>query len=179
MSADILTFRPAPLPQAAAARRRGMLLHPSNVTPAAAPADDGIKQAEERARRFDPLFKEFRDRGLSANEARTEVARAAAQEIWDGLASQLRRHRATGRQMDANVLAVALASLQCMTGALPRRPEDLDHAVRTVNTARRRLQYNGDLLHRLHRHRNEAVQDAVDTLQALEVFLARPHQHAA
>ena len=179
MSADILTFRPAPLSQAEAARRRAMLLHPSNFIPASAPASDAVGNAEELAGRFDPLYKEFLDQGLSANEARTEVARRAARDIWDGFASQLRRHRAAGQQMDANVLAVALASIQCMTSALPRRPEDLDHAVRAVSTARRRLQYNGGLLHRLHPHRNPAFQDAVATLQSLEVFLARPQQEAA
>ncbi|MBT2565458.1 hypothetical protein J7I84_02915 [Arthrobacter sp. ISL-85] len=179
MSADIITFRPATLSQAEAARRRAMLLHPSNFNPSSAPAGDTAKKAEELAGRFDTLYKEFLARGLSVNEARTEVARTAAQEIWDGLASQLRRHRAAGQQLDANVLAVALASIQCMTRALPRRLEDLDHAVRTVNTARRRLQYNGGLLHRLHPHRNPVFQDAEVTLQSLEVFLAHPQHQAA
>ncbi|MGN7198660.1 hypothetical protein [Arthrobacter sp. SAFR-044] len=179
MSADILTFRPPPLSQAEAARRRAMLLHPSNFSPESAPTGDAVEKAEELAGRFDPLYKEFLDRGLSANAARTEVARTAARDIWDGLASQLRRHRAAGQQLDANVLAVALASIQCMNNALPRRPEDLDHTVRAVSTARRRLQYNGGLLRRLHPHRNPAFHDAVVTLQSLEVFLARPQQQAA
>lgn len=179
MSADILMFRPVPLPQAEAARRRAMLLHPSNFIPASAPAGDAGAKAEELAARFDGLYREFLEQGVSVNEARTEVARAAAREIWDGFAFQLRLHRAAGRQMDANVLAVALASIQCMTRALPRRPDDLDHTVRAVSTARRRLQYNGDLLHRLHPHANPAFQDAVVMLQALEAFLARPEQKAA
>lgn len=179
MSADIRTLRPVPLSQAEAARRRAMLLHPSNFTPAQSPADECGKQAEELAARFDCLHREFLDRGLSANEARTEVARTAAREIWDGFASQLRRHRAAGQQMDANVLAVALASIQCMTQALPRHPGDLDYAGRTVSTARRRLQYNGGLLHRLHPHRNPAFQDAVTTLQSLELFLSHPQRKAA
>jgi len=179
MSADILTFRPAPLSQADAARRRAMLLHPSNFVPASAPDRDATEKAEEQAGRFDALYKEFLERGFSANGARTEVARAAAREIWDGFAVQLRQHRAAGQQMDANVLAVALASIQCLNSVLPRRPEDPHHAVRAVSTARRRLQYNGGLLHRLHPHRNPAFQDAVATLQSLEVFLTRPQQHAA
>jgi len=179
MSADILTFRPAPLSQADAARRRAMLLHPSNFVPASAPDGDDMEKAEALAGRFDPLYKAFLDRGLSANGARTEVARAAARDIWDGLAAQLRQHRAAGQQMDANVLVVALASIQCLNSVLPRRPEDPEHAVRAVSTARRRLQYNGGLLHRLHPHRNPAFQDAVATLQSLEVFLTRPQQQAA
>ena len=178
MSADILTFPPARLPQAEAARRRAMLLHPSNFIPESAPSGDTKKEAEGLAVRFDSLCRHFLDQGLPADQARTEVARTAARDIWDGLASQLRGHRAAGRQLDANVVAVALASIQCMNIALPRRPEDLDHAARTVSTARRRLQYNGGLLDRLHPHRNPAFHDAVATLQALEVFLA-PQKKAA
>lgn len=182
MSADIVSLRSARVSQADAARRRAMLLHPSNFTPApsaAGEADETAKKVEELAHRFGCRQKELMEGGLPADEAVTEVARTAAREIWDGFASQLRRHRAAGQQMDANVLAVALASIQCMTQALPRHPGDLGYAFRTVSTARRRLQYNGGLLHRLHPHRNPAFQEAVTTLQSLEVFLTRPQQKAA
>ncbi|MFP5312982.1 MAG: hypothetical protein ACLGH7_11365, partial [Actinomycetes bacterium] len=91
----------------------------------------------------------------------------------------LREYRAAGRQMDANIIAVALTSLQCMTKALPRHPADLEHAARTVSTARRRLQYNGGLLHRLHPHRNPAFEDAVIILQSLEDFLLSHQPKAA
>lgn len=182
MSADILTLRPAQVSQAEAARRRAMLLHPSNFTPtpsAAGETDETAKKVEELANRFGCLQKELMEGGMPADQARTEVARSAARDIWDGFASQLRRHRAAGQQMDANVLAVALASIQCMTQALPRHPGDLGYAFRTVGTARRRLQYNGGLLHRLHPHRNPAFHDAVVTLQSLELFLTGPQQKAA
>lgn len=182
MSADILTLRPAHVTQAEAARRRAMLLHPSNFTPAPSPAGDAdvtAAEVEELANRFGCLQEELMRGGLAADQARTEVAQTAAREVWDGFASRLRGHRAAGQQMDANVLAVALASIQCMTRALPRHPGDLGYASRTVSTARRRLQYNGGLLHRLHPHRNPAFQDAVTTLQALEVFLTRPERKAA
>lgn len=182
MSADIVSLRSARVSQADAARRRAMLLHPSNFTPAALPApeaDETAKEVEELASRFDRLHKELVEGGLPADQALTEVARTAARDIWDGFASQLRHHRAAGQQMDANVLAVALASIQCMTQALPRHPGDLTFARRTVSTARRRLQYNGGLLHRLHPHSNPAFHDAVTTLQSLEVFLTRPQQKAA
>jgi len=130
MSAHILTFRPARLPQAEAARRRAMLLHPSNFISESAPAGGSGKEAEELAVRFDSLYQEFLDQGLPANQARTEVARTAARDIWDAFASRLRGHRAAGQQLDANVLAVALASIQCMNIApatapgrpRPRRP---------------------------------------------------------
>lgn len=183
MPADILTLHPAPLPPSEAARRRAMLLHPSNVTPRASDSslqEPGYaRQAEELAARFDGLHQEMLNRGLPAREALTEVARTAARDIWDGFALRLRRHRAAGEQIDANVVAVALASIQCMTRALPRHPGDLDYAARTVSTARRRLQYNGGLLHRLHPHRNPAFQEAVATLQSLEAFLNNRHPTAA
>jgi hypothetical protein len=160
-----------------------MLLHPSNVTPRASDSSlqepGSARQAEELGARFDGLHQEMLNRGLPAREALTEVARAAARDIWDGFAFRLRRHRAAGEQIDANVVAVALASIQCMTRALPRHPGDLDYAARTVSTARRRLQYNGGLLHRLHPHRNPAFQEAVATLQSLEAFLNNRHRTAA
>jgi len=185
MPADILTLHPAPLPSSGAARRRAMLLHPSNFTPGSSQGDDSplgpgsVKHAEELAARFDRLHKELLGRGLPAREALTEVARAAARDIWDGFAFRLRRHRAAGEQMDANVVAVALASIQCMTRALPRHPGDLHYASRAVSTARRRLQYNGGLLRRLHPHRNPAFQEAVTTLESLEAFLNNRRRTAA
>ena len=183
MPADILTLRPAPLSHAEAARRRAMLLHPSNFTPGnftpAPSQEEAADKAHALAVRFDGLHKELLDQGLPAGEALTEVAGTAAREIWDGFAFRLRRHRAAGEQMDANVVAVALASIQCMIRALPRHPGDPDYASRTVSTARRRLQYNGGLLHRLHPHRNPAFQEAVITLESLEIFLNGRHRTAA
>lgn len=179
MSADIRTLRTAPLSPAEAARRRAMLLHPSNFKPAASPGSEAGRRAGELSSRFQHLHEGLVAGGLTEEEARTEVARIAAREVWDGFASQLRDHRAAGRQMDANILAVALTSIQCMTKALPRHPGDLDYATRTVGTARRRLQYNGGLLHRLHPHRNPTFEDAVITLQSLEDFLVRAQPKAA
>lgn len=178
MPADILTLRPAPLSHAEAARRRVMLLYPSNFKPESS-QEEAARKAGELAVRFDGLHKELLDRGLPAGEALTELARMVAREIWDGFAFRLRRHRASGEQMDANVVAVALASIQSMIRALPRHPGDLGYASRTVSTARRRLQYNGGLLHRLHPHRNPAFQEAVITLESLEVFLDGRHRTAA
>lgn len=179
MSADILTFRPVPVPQAEAARRRAMLLHPSNFKSAASTGTGAGRNAQELRTRFDRLYEDLTGRGLPANEARTEVARIAAREVWDGFATELRNHRKAGRQLDANILVVALTSIQCVTRALPRHPGDLEYAGRAVGTARRRLQYNGGLLHRLHPHRNPAFDDAVATFESLEDFLLRPQPKAA
>ncbi|TQJ58003.1 hypothetical protein FBY30_0204 [Arthrobacter sp. SLBN-83] len=179
MSADILTFRSIPLSQVEAARRRAMLLHPSNFKSAATTAgSEASGKAQDLRNRFECLYEDLMERGLSEQEARTEVARIAAREVWDGYASELRNHRTLGRQMDANILAVALTSIQCVTKALPRHPGDLEYAGRAVSTARRRPQYNGGLLHRLHPHRNPAFEDGVATFEALEDFL-RPQQRAA
>jgi len=175
MSADILTFRSVPLSQAEAARRRAMLLHPSNFKSAAAAGSEAAGRAQDLRRRFECLYADLVERGLSEKEARTEVARIAAREVWDGYASELRNHRTGGRQMDANILAVALTSIQCVTKALPRHPGDLEYASRAVSTARRRLQYNGGLLHRLHPHGNPAFEDGVATFEALEDFLHPQH----
>ncbi|MEE9095444.1 hypothetical protein [Pseudarthrobacter phenanthrenivorans] len=179
MSADILTFRPVPVPRAEAARRRAMLLHPSNFKSAASTGTEAGARAQELRTRFDCLYADLMGRGLPANEARTEVARIAAREVWDGFAAELRNHRTAGRQMDANILAVALTSIQCVTRALPRHPGELEYAGRAVGTARRRLQYNGGLLHRLHPHRNPAFEDAVATFEQLEDFLLHPQPKAA
>lgn len=178
---DIRTLRPArpsiqehaPLSREEAARRRAMLLHPSNFKPSTSPGSEADRMAEELGSRFECLHEDLVCRGLPENEARTEVARIAAREVWDGFASQLRRHRAAGRQMDANVLAVALTSIQGMTLALLRHQGDLAYASRAVSTALRRLQYNGGLLDRLHPHGSPAFKDAAFTLQTVEAFLDR------
>lgn len=178
MSADILTFRSVPLPQAEAARRRAMLLHPSNFKSAATAGSEAARRAQDLRARFECLYEDLVGRGLSDEDARTEVARIAAREVWDGFAAELRNHRNGGRQMDANILAVALTSIQCVTKALPRHPGDLEYAARAVSTAKRRLQYNGGVLHRLHSHSNPAFEDAVATFESLEDFL-HPQPKAA
>jgi len=162
----------ARLPQEEAARRRAMLLHPSNFKPSASPGNDAGARAEELRSRFECLYEDLVCRGLPEKEARTEVARIAAREVWDGFARQLRLHRAAGRQMDANVLAVALTSIKGLTLALLRNQGDLPYAGRAVSTALRRLQYNGGLLDRLHPHGSPAFDNATATLRSLEAFLS-------
>lgn len=184
---DIRTLRPAlkappepaRLSREEACRRRAMLLHPSNFKPATSAGSEAGSKAGELSSRFACLHEDLVGRGLAENEARTEVARIAAREVWDGFAAQLRRHRAAGRQMDANVLAVALASMQGLTLALLRHRGDLGYASRAVSTALCRLQYNGRLLDRLHPHGSPAFTEATITLQSLEAFLARPQTKAA
>ncbi|MDQ0733031.1 hypothetical protein [Arthrobacter sp. B1I2] len=171
-TARLSSRAPARLSQEEAARRRAMLLHPSNFKPSPSPGSDAGARAQELSSRFKYLHEDLVCRGLPGNQARTEVARIAAREVWDGFASQLRRHRAAGRQMDANVLAVALTSIQGMTLALLRHQGDLSYAGRAVSTALRRLQYNGGLLDRLHPHGSPAFKDATVTLQSLEAFLS-------
>lgn len=159
MPADILTLHSVPPPQAR-----------TSPVPMA---------QEEELAALEFLHQELLCRGLPDNEARTEVARIAARKVWDGFAAQLRRHRAAGRQVDANVLAVALGSMQGMTFPLLRHRGDVDFASRAIGTARRRLRHNGGLLHRLHPHGNPAFDEADATFQSLEVFLARPRPRAA
>ncbi|UEL29439.1 hypothetical protein [Pseudarthrobacter sp. L1SW] len=129
--------------------------------------------------RLECLYGQLTDKGLPDAEARTEVARIAAREVWDAFAVQLRHHRAAGHQMDASVLAVALGSLQGLTLPLLRHSGNVAYASRAVGTARRRLQYNGGLLHRLHPHNNPAFNDADAALEALEAFLAQSRPKAA
>ena len=179
MSADILTLHTALTSKAEASRRRAMFLHPSNFTPDSSAGREGGQKAEELAARFECLHEELMERGLPEAEARTEVARIAAREVWDGFASQLRHHRAAGGQMDANVLAVALSSIQGLTQSLVRHPADLAYASRAISAARRRLQFNGGLLDRLHPHANPAFSEADATFQSLEFFLAQSQATAA
>lgn len=179
MAANVVTLHTALTSPAAAARRRAMLLHPSNFISERSPGSTAATKAEERATRFEFLHRKLVRRGLAEDEARTEVARMVAREVWDGFADQLRGHRAAGRQMDANVLVVALSSLQGMSLPLARRRGDVSNASRAVSTALRRLQHNGGLLHRLHPHRNPAFNDAEATLEALETFLTQPQPAVA
>lgn len=106
MPADILTLHSVP---------------PSQALTSPVP----MAQEEELAG-LECLHQELLCRGLPDNEARTEVARIAARKVWDGFAAQLRRHRAAGRQVDANVPAVALGSMQGMTFPLLRHRGDVD-----------------------------------------------------
>jgi len=179
MTADILTLHTAPTSPAEAARRRAMLLHPSNFKTAGFSGGEAVKKSDELTLRFELLYEELTGQGLPEENARTEVARIAAREIWDGFASRLRHHRAAGHQMDANVLAVALGSIQGLALPLARHAGDLAYARRAVSIARRRLQYNGGLLDRLHPHANPAFSEADATLQSLEVFLAQSEAKAA
>ena len=182
MGAAIHALSTALATGAEAARRRAMLLHPSNYIPAnpePSPAIAAAADAEDHAARFEYLYRELVGQGLPKAEARTEVARIAAGEVWDGFAARLRRCRAEGRQMDANVLAVALTSMQGMTLPLVRRPGNVASACRAVATARRRLLHNGGLLHRLHRHVNPAFGEADATLRSLEAFLVHEEAKAA
>lgn len=90
----IRTLRPArtslqehaPLSREEAARRRAMLLHPSHFKPSASPGTDAGGMAEELGSRFECLHEDLVCRGLPDNEARTEVARIAGREVWDGFA---------------------------------------------------------------------------------------------
>lgn len=178
MPAHIRSLHTALTAEAEAARKRAMLVHPSNFKRIQSGSDAAMK-AQELITRFDCLHKELMGQGIPDNEARTEVARIAAREVWDGFASQLRLHLSDGHQMDASVLAVALGSIQCMALPLARHPGDLVSATGAVSKARQRLRYNGGLMDRLHTQGNPAFSDADITLQSLEVFLAQPTSQAA
>jgi hypothetical protein len=108
--------------------------------------------------------------GLSDEEARTEVARIAAEEVWDGLADELRQHRAAGRQTDANVAAVGLRSMQGVTLPILRHPGDVAVACSSVSRARRRLHHNSGVLDRLH-EKPLVLRRAEEAFRILEVFL--------
>ncbi len=136
-------------------------------------------EAEEPGTRFHCLCKELVGRGLPESEARTEVARIVARELWDKFASQLRHHRAAGHQMDANVLAVALGSIQCMAVPLARHRGDAISAGIAVSKARGRLQRIGGLMDRLHTHAHPAFKEADMILQSLEDFLSRSRPKAS
>ncbi len=179
MPADILTLHTAMTAKAEAARRRAMLLHPSTFNRTQSNGSEAAARAEQLATRFECLYEQLTSQGHAEGEARTEVARIAAREVWDGFAALLRHHRAEGQQMDASVIAVALSSIQGLTLPLVRHAGDIPYASRAVSTARRRLQYNGGLLHRLHPHSNPAFSDADATLEALEAFLSRSQPKAA
>lgn len=135
--------------------------------------------AEQLAIRFEGWYEQLASQGLPDGVARTEVARLATRQVLDGFAAQLRHHRAAGQQVDANVLVVALSSLQGLALPLARHSGEVHYARRAVNMARRRLQHNGGLLHRLHPHGNPAFDEVDATLEALEIFLARSQQEAA
>lgn len=179
MPADILTLPTAITAKVQTARRRAMLLHPSSHNRLQTGEGTAAAHAERLAARYEYLFQQLTEHGLPDGEARTEVARIAAREVWDGFAAQLRQHRAAGQQMDASVLAVALGSIQGLALPLARRCGDVDYASRAVSLARRRLQHNGGLLHRLHPHGNPAFSDADAALEALEHFLSQSRQQAA
>lgn len=179
MAADIFTLRTALAPGTEEARRAAMVLHPSafkRIEPGGSAA--GI-YAEQLAIRFESWYEQLTGQGLSDGVARTEVARLATRQVLDGFAARLRHHRAAGQQVDANVLVVALSSLQGLVLPLAHHSGDVHYAQRAVNMARRRLQHNGGLLDRLHPHGNPAFGEADATLEALEIFLTGPHQEAA
>lgn len=179
MAAEIRMLHTAPASETETACERARAVHPSNFKRTASPEDEPGMTATELQTRFDRLLGELLGRGVPEDEARTEVARIVAREVWDGFASRLRRHRASGQQMDANVLAVALGSIQCMAVPLAHHRGDLVAAGSAVGRARRRLQHNGGLMDRLHTHTNPAFREADALLQALEEFLAHSRSVAA
>jgi hypothetical protein len=135
------------------------------------------QDGEEMLGRWERLSRMLVAQGLPEDEARTEAARIGALEVWDGFANELRGHRAAGRQMDANVFALALRSIQGVNSRLTRRRGDLAAAQTVIQGAGRRLRRNGGLLDRLHDHWNPAFAQAQRTFESLEAFLA--HSAAA
>ncbi|WP_334171403.1 hypothetical protein [Sinomonas sp.] len=150
-------------------RSRALRAHPSNHQPSPGsqpqpPVDDDLVS------RWDRLRLVLVNQGLSDREARTEVARIAAAEVWDEFAEELRRHRAAGRQSDANALAVGLRSMQGVTQPILRHPGDVTVARSALGRARRRLSHNGSLLDRL-QERPNPLRRAEHAFRILEAFL--------
>ncbi|WP_138445100.1 hypothetical protein [Sinomonas susongensis] len=120
--------------------------------------------------RWDRLRLVLIGQGLSDCEARTEVARIAAGDVWDEFADELRRHRAAGRQTEANAVAVGLRSMQGVTQPILRHPGDVSVARSALDRARRRLSHNGSLLDRL-QERPNPLRRAEHAFRILEAFL--------
>lgn len=179
MAADIFTLRTALAPGSDEARRAAMHLHPSTFKRIEAGESAARVHAEQLAIRFESWYEQLADQGLPDGVARTEVARLATRQVLDGFAARLRHHRAAGQQGDANVLVVALSSLQGLVRPLAHHSGDVHYARRAVSMARGRLRHNDGLLHRLHPHGNPAFGEADATLEALEIFLAGPEQKPA
>ena len=150
-------------------RSRSLRAHPSNHQPShdvppQPPVDDDLVSRWERLRLV------LVGQGLSDSEARTEVARIAAGNVWDEFADELRQHRAAGRQKEANALAVGLRSMQGVTQPILRHPGDVTVARSALNRARRRLSHNGSLLDRL-QERPNPLRRAENAFRILDTFL--------
>jgi len=166
-----LPSTPIPITATAAKTREAAIrLHPSNHTPSeeTAPA---IVEKDDLTSRWQRRQSFLVCQGLTDQEARTEVARIGTQELWQDLAGQLRTHRAEGRQIDANVLAVVLASMKGVTAPLTRHPGDVVAASNAIISAARRLRRNSGRLDRLHDHCNPAFIQAQRTFDSLTAFL--------
>lgn len=131
------------------------------------------KVSEDMAGRWEGLHLVLVRQGLTEDEALTEAARIGALEVWHDFADRLQAHRAAGRQMDGDVLALALRSMQGVGSRLARRPGDLTAARRVIQGAARRLRHSGGLLDRLRDHWNPAFGRAQRTFESLEAFLLR------
>ncbi|MGN6406431.1 hypothetical protein [Sinomonas sp.] len=158
------------------ARRASMAAHPSNHMPKGpAPLHSpGPHAREPREDDVVPRWERLRlvlvQQGLTDEEARTEVVRIGALEVWDGFASELREHRRAGRQDEANAAAVGLRSMQGATLPILRHPGDVVVARSALNRARHRLRHNGVLLGRL-QDRPDPLRRAERAFGILEAFL--------
>ena len=160
------------LETAASSRRESMRVHPSNHKPTQrrAPHSTQVVAEDELLSRWERLRLVLVRQGLSDEEARTEVVRIGALEVWDGFATELREHRAAGRQDDANVISVGLRSMQGATLPILRHPGDVVVARSALGRARRRLRHNGGLLGRL-QGRPDPLVRADRAFGILETFL--------
>ena len=150
-------------------RSESMRAHPSNHVPARPLAPEELRE-DELHPRWERLRLVLVQQGLSDEEARTEVVRIGALEVWHGFATELREHRAAGRQDDANAVAVGLRSMQGTTLPILRHPGDVVVARSALGRARHRLRHNGGLLGRL-QERPNPLQRAERAFRLLETFL--------
>ncbi|WP_138415768.1 hypothetical protein [Sinomonas gamaensis] len=160
-----------PMARHESARRASMAAHPSNHTPKAPGTDhSGEPREDELIPRWERLRLVLVQQGLTDEEARTEVVRIGALEVWDGFASDLREHRRAGRQNEANAAAVGLRSMQGATLPILRHPGDVVVARSALNRARHRLRHNGVVLGRL-QDRPDPLRRAERAFGILEAFL--------
>ena len=149
-------------------RSAALRAHPSSHVPASAPrpATD-----EDLAGRWARLHTTLVNAGLDEEQAWTEVARIAADELWSDAATRLRGHRAAAEREDARALALTLQSVRGVLQPLTLRPGDLPAARNAIAKARLRLQHNRELLQRLQRPHPE-LERTGQAFAALEAFLA-------
>lgn len=169
--ATIVRTRPHTAPTTPeTSRERSLRAHPSNhQAPPGAPRPEPTD--EDLLPRWERLRAVLVGQGLNDDEARTEVARIAAGQVWDEFADELRRHRAAGRQSDANALAVGLRSMQGVTQPILRHPGDVVVARSALGRARRRLSHNGGILDRRLHARSNPLRRAEHAFSVLEAFL--------